>query len=947
MKKVKTLLVSAIAALSLSACSLQDAIDWTKNAGGQVGGFFTSLLEKVGLKKPDEKKEEKEDEKPCNHEDKNHDGVCDLCGATGLEVVHVDENHDHACDVCGAAVSQHADADNDFKCDECGAELAIVDVRLDTTEAQLYFAKGEEFSADGLRVIATSEVGSEKDLEFTVSEVDTSTVGDKPVVVTYGEGENDKLEYEINVSYWSEDDLAIFKENSLVGYASPLPYLAGYDMRVEVSENGDSWWIQADSISAEAYLDYNNMLLEWYDVVKVSGRDVTFELTQLPVDGEGFHGLSDVQVYDLIPSYIDDEGYPSRRFIEDEIFVVGINESSSLIIETRRVNAILDGLFGNEVLDGTSIYYASVLNPYFSMLLEYYYSELSADALILPEVSADAGVTVINYATRFPLEEYLDQFDLSWLIEYPFSTQEEFDAYVATLLANNYEKVEYASGAVSYVFEDELYGCLEIFPTFEEDLGILTDGTSFSGISLEFYFNAPESYTNHLDLDALYLGELLEVEFELDNSDYEDYGIVGAYGDFAQGQYTNGGEVAEYIARSLLDVGFDVVDEIEYDDEYDQYGFLMAGNGLGLTFWVDAEAEDGFFGLEVYLYDKDSFEVSNAEQALQVTFENFAGFKALKGVDYVENENETFSVRLVVLEDASADYLQAGAEGIAQFLPATFELASSEAGEEGTWVAVFNDVANDVQVTAVSSLDESNNLICSATFANYKFITPETTMVAFLTAHNGAAPSEQDYEVGQDGSCLAEIAFSGEHAAADLQELAEGLAAEFGEGFEKVSSEADGEDWIAVYDNEETGIRVTILVSLEDTAASAIVETSLIPTIRADELAMIEILTNLWGSVDEGDYTYNAQNDLYVAGWYSLGSNYTSPDYNQPIAEFIASKAGDSFQIVQAGVASVAAENDAYRVILLDPTTMVVIQITVFVHPTAGLNVFQILTYLY
>ena len=93
MKKVKTLLVAAVAALSMTACSLEDVKAFPGQAGAKVSEVWNSLLEKVGLKKKEEKKEE--EKKACEHEDKNHDGVCDLCGATGLEVKHVDEDNDH------------------------------------------------------------------------------------------------------------------------------------------------------------------------------------------------------------------------------------------------------------------------------------------------------------------------------------------------------------------------------------------------------------------------------------------------------------------------------------------------------------------------------------------------------------------------------------------------------------------------------------------------------------------------------------------------------------------------------------------------------------------------------------------------------------------------------------------------------------------------------------
>lgn len=64
--------------------------------------------------------------KECEvHTDNNHDGVCEVCGKTGLEVKHVDENpKDHKCDVCGKVLSDCADANKDHKCDYCGKVLS-------------------------------------------------------------------------------------------------------------------------------------------------------------------------------------------------------------------------------------------------------------------------------------------------------------------------------------------------------------------------------------------------------------------------------------------------------------------------------------------------------------------------------------------------------------------------------------------------------------------------------------------------------------------------------------------------------------------------------------------------------------------------------------------------------------------------------------------------------
>ena len=928
MKKVKTLLVSAIAALSLSACSLQDAIDWTKEAGGTVSGFFTSLLEKVGLKKPDENKEEKKEES-CNHEDKNHDGTCDLCGATGLEVVHSDENHDHACDVCGAVVSQHSDADNDFKCDECGADLAIVDVRLDTSAAQLDFSKGEQFSAAGVKVIATSEAGSEKELEFTVSDVDTSTVGEKTVVVTYGTGENDKFEYKIQVEYWSSSDLKAFQYGSLSGSA-PLPYLPGFNMRVEARWEGEGddeelleWKIVADGITAEAYLDYCNRLSNYYAEVQLQLK-TTFELQEIAGDFEGFHGLSDVSVFALAPTAVY-QGQTVRYYTSDEYFVLGINQEGQLVIESRLIDASLDGYFLGTFFANGERYFPAPYGYYVEYagdILENYHSELSYDAWVYPDVSqnANASFTPYNLKSVYPTEEAYDQFDLAWFLEVDGGTQAEYDAFIADLLAHVYEKVE-GEKRDSYIIDDPLLGYIEYVPAFyaEEET---EEGTTPSAICFNFYYINPGSYTNHLDYVAMSLEQELGLEFNILNDYYEDFEVVVALGEIAQGEFADGEEAAISLARQMLDLGFDITEEIAYGSKYDDYEFEMSNGYYDLSFYVDAVASEGSFGLEIDIADSEGLEISNAEMALQVTFESFSGHKALKGVDYAENADGTFGVSLVVAKDATEAALQAGAEGIGSYLPASFELASSEAGENGTWVAIFNDVANNVQVVSVSSLDGDANLICSATFENHRFVTPETTMVEFLTAHNGAAPAASDYEVAQDGSCSALIAFSGEHAAADLQGLAEGLGEELGEAFEKVSSEADGEDWVAVYDNEDTGIRVTIIASLEDSTASALVETSLIPepvVVTAAEVYLRAVLAN-FGMNDPviGDDYYQYGDNEYFYTSFAVAQA-TGEENLQELCEYYCGAAPEDFTLLYSSEASTQSyyQVDSWTVTLL------------------------------
>lgn len=58
------------------------------------------------------------------HIDKNHDGICDECGAKGMVFEHIDNNKDHKCDECGQTMSEHEDKNHDDKCDICGADMS-------------------------------------------------------------------------------------------------------------------------------------------------------------------------------------------------------------------------------------------------------------------------------------------------------------------------------------------------------------------------------------------------------------------------------------------------------------------------------------------------------------------------------------------------------------------------------------------------------------------------------------------------------------------------------------------------------------------------------------------------------------------------------------------------------------------------------------------------------
>ena len=711
MKKVKTLLVTAVAALSLSACTFQDITDWTKNAGGQVGGFFTSLLEKLGIKQKGEKKEDE----PCTHEDKNHDGTCDLCGVTGLQVVHADENHDHNCDVCGVALSEHADENNDFVCDICGKEFAITGVELDTSDVQLLFAKDDEFNSDGLKIIATSEFGNQRELEFTVSSPDMSTVGDKEVEVTYGEGENDKLSYTINVSYWSEDDLEVLESATMLGYfgGTPLPYLPGFNMRVEIDESGESWRVVADDITVDAYLDLYNAFGD-INVVTDEGLqvEVTFAFAEVAGDFEGFHGLSDVSVFRLSPLYNDD-GYDSRYFVQDEYYVMGINGQGQLIIETRLINAMLDGFFfGDVVADG---YYGfpAQYNAYVSYLpqiLGYYFSEVAVDAFPIPTLATTASFVPMNLASMYPLSEGLDAYDLAWMIEFDEAEEKNYTDYCAALLAAGYEQItDPTSGTVSYLLENDFVGSMEFIPAFYPEYG--------NAFVIEFYYVAPEDFITRLHPAVYELMDALKIEeFEVDGDYYDAYGELDVWfvlnAPAATDTQTSEEQVCNSLVNALVNQGYEVEEGPELGS---YYGIADA--------WVATLTDYATLNVTMYVFEA-------SDGVCEITFE-ITKFYSFTIEDVIS----------AIFGDVTPSY----ADGVysAVMLPYEEGETPSTAGM-GTIILAASDAIEDIA-------DIDYNILNGGSYYYFSALTKDGKIIFTVYAYPGQDGYTLDHEVEELG----------------------------------------------------------------------------------------------------------------------------------------------------------------------------------------------------
>lgn len=886
MKKVKKLLLTAVAALSLSACSFEDVKGYAVTAGEKIVEVWNNLLEKVGLKKKDEKKSDT----PCEHKDEN----------------------------------------NDFKCDLCGVELAIKSVALDTKDAKLAYAVGDELDTSGVKVIATSEVGSKKELEFTTSTPDMSTTGSKKVTVSAKAGSETKtFEYSINVSYWSDEDIEVFEAASLTGYA-PLPYLPSHNMRVEyeVDEEGylESWKIVADNVTSDDYLEYYSRLMSWETVVEFSEDEVTtFELIETAVSGEGYDGLSEVSVYALIPHYYDaDEEYELRSFTVDEYFVVGMNDENQLVVESVIVDACLDAFFfGTEFADGQYGYSGAntQLISYLPNPIAINYSFLSY--LLFPLPDAETGTSAyfvpVNLKSVYPLSSFLADYDVAWEIYVGGQTQEVFDDYLAALVEAGFEKETVGEGDDAYdayCYVSEYAGYMEFDPSFDSESGQIT---------IDFFYVAPLQYTTHLTPIVAEVCELLGAGEDLEIIDdfYLDYGVnVAAFSAFEEGKDALG--LAVDFGRTLVNSGFVLTEDIAYTEDAtygNNYSFTVANEEVEISIYVYEDLnESGKYDVEMLTYDASGAPaVDKAEAEAQQIYYNAYGSFGLRGFDYTVGEDEegTYVTANAVISSSDATSLEEACELVALALPATYSLESSEAGEGDTFVQEYHDVERGFIVTLVSSEAEGGYSV-SIKVQAHAFITPEVVMVEFLTSHNGAAPEAGvDYTAdSESGACVANLTIEAVSASVEgLQAAAEALAAEFGEAFVISNSAADEDAWVVSLTNATSGIDAVVTLTVaSETSYAAVVNTLFTPTPMTFAESALRTIMSMFGMTPElGSNYYQYDSYDYYYTTIVLSNTATGEEDLQQYCEYYATNAGGAVGLtVQAS--SEATTNSQYSV---------------------------------
>ena len=930
MKKVKTLLAALFAVTSMSACSVQEIMD-------QVGGSFTSAFDSVkDLIGIDDKESEKEEkgEDACHHEDKNHDGTCDLCGEAGLEVVHSDDDRDHVCDVCGEKFSDHVDENSDFVCDYCGHELEVVSVELDTTDATLAYALGQEFSLEGVKVIATSEVGSKKELVYEASQPDMSEVGVKEVTISSGDHE---FKYSIEVSYWSEADLAIFEEASFIGnMGKSLPYLPGFNMHVEAefddNEELQAWHVEADNITVDGYMEFYSMLQDFSAVVTQEvdeeETEVYYSLVEVSLeDVSEYHGLTDLAVFYIAPFFLNEKGNGNRVYIYDEYLILGVKEDK-LVLESKFVNAMLDGFFfGESPADG---YYGfpAAYNAYVSYLpnvIGMYYSELSYYAFVTPTLSKGASFVPMSLFALYPLVDALDAYDLAWVVEFDNAVESDYTNFVADLLAAGYTEYpsEVEGGDPSYILYNDLVGYMEFIPYF---------GTTSSGAGyfiFEFYYIAPDSYTNELTAYAAGIGDYLGFSYEIDNDGYPYY-VDAYYVTPALEEGTTSFDVCAAIAKALN--GFEGFFVLEGVEEWDEYQVTLCDGYACVTFYVENEPqEDGSFKVTASYYYGE-YSLSDTE----LEFKSIFGEDLIKGVDYTEvTYGSSYSINFEEEVDPTEFDIQTYFAQLSSSLPESYELIESSQ-EDNVYTFVFGDIERSYKLTAKVTLDGAK-LSLEVTLEAYRFIFPETVVVDFLTAYRGEEPSKDDYKVNEDMSAEAAFAIEDSEASADkLKDVAEELAKYYGESF-AITDSSEGEGaWVVTLSSENLGIDASVTVSVSESGYSVGLYSCYTPEpaqMSQSEIYLREVLAAFGTTspvLGEDYYQYDTEEYFYT----SFAVAYATGEENlEELAEYYIGALSEDFSVLYSSEATTHSlyQVDSWTITLLTSDYSYVAVLEVFV----------------
>lgn len=534
--------------------------------------------------------------KECEtHTDKNHDGTCEVCGKTGLTVNHVDENpkdhkcdvcskelskcedtnKDHKCDYCGAETSKcvdespkdhkcdicgkelstcvdnnhdshcdicakggmdvhHKDENKDDKCDVCGCAIICESYELDVSGATLVFTKGSEFDSEGVKVIGTFTDETERELDFTTSSPDMTTVGTKEVTVSFLVNGVSKSEtYEIEVVYWSQDDLSILNY-SLIGYYGPcMPYIPG--MKAGYTLDGeylDDIYVELEDATMDDLLLYNELLTSINYADSSLGVQINWKVKPLSVSAktaEAYGLVADTAfAANVVPYYTSKSGYSYRAFTQDEAYIGGLTEDGSLKVIIRSVDPWLEGAIGYP-LDYWTYFDDSCLYSFdFSLLDDVFngnkedeslggdFSECAAGVFVMPDYTGeeDYPLSVYNLKTTYPFAKSLDEYALAVELVVYDPQQADFDTY-GTKLSDagfvagepvNVGTAEAPSYVYPFTFDDEFAGKFEV--EYSQIKTLQTTSGSIDYMTIDVYYTAPEYY--YYKTEAYVVSEICE-----------------------------------------------------------------------------------------------------------------------------------------------------------------------------------------------------------------------------------------------------------------------------------------------------------------------------------------------------------------------------------------------------------------------------------------------------
>lgn len=598
MKKLKVVILSALVMTGLAGCGEKEvpahehsfASEWSSN---ETQHWHAATCEHT---------EEKSD--VGNHTDLNHDGKCDVCSHEGLAVHHVDSGNGFC---------------------SCGVKIKVESVELDTSKAKLVYALGEELDVTEVVLTATFTDGSVAAIPFTAS-ADLSSVGEKVVTLTYDT--KDKVEdstkatitYSVNVVNWDAKDIEVLKKATLLGeYDLVLPYLPGLKVIPEYDEDGEleSWYAIKDDATLDDLQEYYETL-NYYENVAIDeeyGITLYFKFNEVSefsddelafIEEEYGFAAGDFFAFNLAPTYEGPYG-PSRAFVADEYFIVGITADGELKVYDRYVTAYFEGYFGSTgSVDGDGYDVSKLVAAGYSadlvlsdaLYVPYlYFTEFAEDYLILPSFDNEEGfIFFTSYKGVYPFEPYYDDIDMSVEIDCINGSQDGFEKFVSNLIALGFEKVE---GKDIYSLEDEYLGSVTYTLVPYSD----TFCDEFFGPGAAEYYGFNAGYAILVEYskpELAYVTKLLP----------EAQKVVAALGHADDAQYEGDSEYLEEYA------GFSILKDEE--DLNPQAILADLASKLPAGYYNDGDAEydeeegcyyafftDGYTAIELDVYEPD------------------------------------------------------------------------------------------------------------------------------------------------------------------------------------------------------------------------------------------------------------------------------------------------------------------------------------------------------